>query len=92
MIAALAALALLAYLTAWNVVSRQRTGGGVRENWLKKRAEHILDLLPRTPVRVSIRGIRAVMVRMAALGFPLAWGGRCDSAFGGRAALLASAR
>jgi len=47
LIAALAVLALLAYLTAWNIVSRQRTGGGIRENWLKKRADQILDLLPR---------------------------------------------
>ncbi len=47
LIGALAALALLAYLIAWNVVSRQRTGGGVRENWLKKQTELILDFLPR---------------------------------------------
>jgi hypothetical protein len=47
LIAELAALALLAYLIAWNVVALQRTGGGVRENWLKKRADQILDLLPR---------------------------------------------
>jgi hypothetical protein len=47
LIAALAALALLAYLTAWNVVSRQRTGGGVRENWVKSVADQIMDLLPR---------------------------------------------
>ena len=47
LIAALAALALLSYLTAWNVVARQRTGGGVRENWLKQRADQLLDFLPR---------------------------------------------
>jgi len=46
-ISVLVLLAVLAYLIAWNAVSRQRTGGGVRQNWLKKQAELILDFLPR---------------------------------------------
>lgn len=40
-------LSLLAYLTAWNAVFRQRTGGGVRLNWFKKQAELVVDLFPR---------------------------------------------
>ena len=73
LMAALAALALLAYLTAWNVVSRQRTGGGVRENWVKKRAEQILDLLPRR---------RSAFVQRPQRSFGSSGGARVSSCLG----------
>src|SRR5207249_3329191 len=43
-------LAILAFLTAWMYVARQRSGGfgsGAGRDWLKSRAERFSDLLPK---------------------------------------------
>jgi hypothetical protein len=43
----MAAMALLAFVLAWAVVARQRSGGGRRESWLKALLDRISDALPR---------------------------------------------
>ncbi len=43
----LSGMALMAMVIAWTTVSRQRTGGGRRNHWIKAAAEQILDILPR---------------------------------------------
>jgi len=47
LIALLAGLSLIAFLTAWICVARQRCGGGRRRNWLLALGDTVSDALPR---------------------------------------------
>lgn len=47
LISIMVGLALIAFITSWAIVSRQRCGGGRRRGWIKALVDRISDALPR---------------------------------------------